>query len=238
MSFLNKTKSFISTITKRDIINFLIIITLFIGLIFSINKCNDTKLEYKNNIEALNDTIRTYQDKNGNLVATKLGFESDMKTLKLLNEDLYNQIKTLKTKKSPVTATYIQGVIENPKQDTIWKVDSFEVASKGFDKRFDFNNKWRSLEGNIFYHNDSAGINITRDQVVFDYTIAMDKSNNIYVRSANPYVKYNQISGFKIPTPKRKRWSLGPAVGFGYNPIQNKASLSVGISLNYGILQW
>lgn len=233
----SKLMSFLKSITKRDIINWILILLLILALAFSVDKCNDTKQEYKNNIKALNDTIRTYQDKNGDLVATTLGFESDLKTLKLLNENLYNQINTLKTKKSVVTATHIEGVIDHESQDTVWIVDSSEVID-GFEREFDFSDNWRSLSGNIYWHADSAGINIEKDQVRFDYTIAIDKSNNIYVKSENPYVSYNQISGFKIPTEKRKKLSLGPAVNFGYDPIQNKPSFSIGISLNYGIFQW
>ena len=65
----------------------------------------------------------------------------------------------------------------------------------------------------------------------------MDKDAKIYMKSTNPYVKYNEISGFTVPKQKQKRWSLGPSVNFGYDPFQGKTSASVGISLNYGIIK-
>ena len=76
---------------KIHVIYILIILLLISFLNVSVNKCSNVSNEYKHNIEALNDTIKYYQDKNGNLVATKLAFESDINTLKFLNEDLYNQ---------------------------------------------------------------------------------------------------------------------------------------------------
>ena len=101
MNIWKKILNVLSSITKKDIIYTLIIVLLIGCLSSAVKQCSDTCFEYKNNIAALNDTIRYYQDKNGNLVATKLAFESDINTLKLLNKDLYNQIKDLKTKLKP-----------------------------------------------------------------------------------------------------------------------------------------
>ena len=152
---------------------------LLIGCLSSaVKQCSDTRFEYKNNIAALNDTIRYYQDKNGNLVATKLAFESDINTLKLLNKDLYNQIKDLKAKGNVTEGTYFAGVIENPKQDTAYIV-THDTISRGFIKDFAFNNEYRTLEGNVSYNNDTVGVNIEKDQVAFDYIVALDDKNNI-----------------------------------------------------------
>ncbi len=223
---------------KTHLIYILIICLLAGALCISINKCSNTSGEYKHNIEALNDTIKYYQDKNGNLVATKLAFESDIKTLKLLNEKLYNQVDSLKLSKNNVTQIiYVDGKIENPKKDTAYVI-KHDTISKGFSKDFKFNNKYRTLEGNVTYVPDSLRFKINKDEINFDYTLAMDKSNRIYVKSTNPYVKYNEISGFTIPKQKTKRWNIGPSVNIGYDPINNKATFSVGGSITYGIFQW
>ena len=66
----------------------------------------------------------------------------------------------------------------------------------------------------------------------------MDKNNKIYIKSDNPYVKYNEISGFTIQKEKKTHWSLGPSINFGYDPINNKPAFSIGASLNYGIIKW
>lgn len=218
---------------------YILIICLLVGFLsVSVNRCSDVSREYKHNLEALNDTIKYYQDKNGNLVATKLAFESDIKTLKLLNEDLYNQIDSMKLNPKTVTQIItIGGEIENPQQDTAYVV-THDTIYKGFTKDFDFNNKYRSLEGNVDYHNDSLGVHITKDVMYFDYTLAMDKDARIYVKSTNPYVKYNEISGFTVPKQKKKRWNIGPAINGGYDIINRNWSVSAGISVTYGLIQW
>ena len=223
---------------KTHVIYILIICLLVGTLSISVDRCSDTSKEYKHNIEALKDTIKYYQDKNGNLVATKLAFESDIKTLKLLNEDLYNQIDSMKLNPSVVTQIIqVGGEIENPEKDTAYIVQH-DTISKGFSKDFDFNDKYRVLEGNVDYHNDSLGIHINKDIIYFDYTVAMDKDARIYVKSTNPYVKYNEITGFTVPKQKRKRWNIGPAVYGGYDPFNKNFSGGIGLSLTYGIIQF
>ena len=237
MSILVKVKNWILSITKKDII-YSLIIALLIGVIsVSVYRCSKIKSEYKNNIEALNDTIHYYKAKNGDLVASKLAFESDIKTLKLLNKNLYNEIDNLKSKAEVMNAVHFDGVVEYEIHDTTYIV-KHDTIINGFTKDFAFNNKYRSLEGNVNYKNDTVGVNINKDEMYFDYTVAIDKKNNIYISSSNPYIKYNEISGFQVPKQKRKRWSLGPSVNFGYDPINNKPSFSIGASVSYGIIQW
>ena len=235
-SLFNQFKNWITSI-KRDLIYGLIIAILIGALSISVDRCSKVNHEYKNNIAALNDTIHYYKAKNGNLVATKLVFESDIKTLKLLNKELYDEIENLKAKSDITNATYFTGVIENEVHDTTYIV-KYDTIQNGFTKDFAFNNEFRKLEGNVNYYNDTVGVKINKDETYFDYTVAMDKKNNIYIESNNPFVKYNQITGFQVPKQKRKRWSIGPSVNFGYDPINNKPSLSIGASLNYGLIQW
>lgn len=224
----------LSSITKKDIIYSLIILLLIACLSSSVKQCSNTRLEYKNNIAAFNDTIRYYKDKNGNLVATKLVFESDIKTLKLLNEDLYNQIKDLKTKYDVTAGTCFSGVIENPQQDTVWVIQQ-DTITNGFTRDFAFNNDYRTLEGNVSYKNDTLGVNISKDQVLFDYIVVLDDKNNIMIKSSNPYVRYNQITGFQLPHEKTKRWSLDAFANFNYSSIDNDRFYDIGISLGYSL---
>ena len=230
-------KDFWATI-KMHVIYIAIIICLLLCLSMAVNKCSSVSGEYKHNIEALNDTIKYYQDKNGNLVATKLAFESDVKTLKELNRNLYDQIDSLKLRPNNVAQIIdIGGEIENPQQDTAYIVLRDTIV-KGFTKSFDFNDKYRTLEGIVNYRNDSLGMHILKDVIYFDYTVAMDKDARVYVKSTNPYVKYNEISGFTVPQQKKKRWNIGPAINFGYDPINKNWALSGGISLTYGLIQF
>lgn len=253
---------------KTHIIYILIICVLLLSLNISISKCSNTSAEYKHNIEALNDTIKYYQDKNGNLVATKLAFESDIKTLKLLNKNLYDQIDSLKLKRNNVSQiVYVGGEIINQPKDTIYRVQ-YDTISRGFTKDFNFNDDYRLLEGNVNYFNDTLGVHINKDIVKFDYTVAIDKDSRIYIKSTNPYVKYNEISGFTLPKEHPKHWSLdafgtynysnvdnfydiglslgyslsrftiGPQIYYEHNLSDHKGTIYIGGSLNLNILQW
>jgi len=220
---------------KTHIVYILIICLLVLFLSVSVNRCSNVSREYRNNIEALTDTIKYYQDKHGNLVATKLAFESDINTLKLLNRNLYDQIDSLKLKKDKVTQIiYVGGQIENPQKDTAYVI-SHDTISRGFSKDFNFNNKYRVLEGNVNYKNDSLGVFINKDIINFDYTVAMDKDNRIYIKSTNPYVKYSEISGFTLPKEKEKHWSLNAFTNFAYEPRFNDRFWDLGLSLDYTI---
>lgn len=224
----------IKSITKKDIIYILVVLFLIGCLSSAVKQCSDTRLEYENNIAALNDTIRYYQDRNGNLVATKLAFESDLKTLKMLNNDLYNQIKDLKAKGNVTSGTWFSGVIENPSRDTTWVVQH-DTISKGFKKDFAFNNDYRILEGNVSYQNDTVGVNISKDQVIFDYVVVLDDKNNIMIKSSNPYVKYKEITGFQLPKERIKHWSLNAFGKFGWNPSDKDRYYDIGLSVDYSI---
>ena len=221
---------------RSHIIYVLIICILVCFLCMSINRCSNVSGEYKHNIEALTDTIKYYQDKNGNLVATKLAFESDIKTLKLLNKDLYNQIDSLKLKKDKVKEVIIiKGEVDNGQKDSSYTI-KHDTIVKGFDKDFNFNNKYRVLEGNVNYQNDKLHISINKDITYFDYTIAMDKDSKLYIKSTNPYVQYNEITGFTLPTVKKKKTALviGPSVGYDYSINEKKFSPTIGINVTWG----
>ena len=237
MHKMKKIIDYLTKITVRDLVYIGIIAALCFVLSISVSKCTSIRHEYHNNIKALNDTIHYLKDKNGNLVATKLAFESDVKMLKQLNEKLYNEIDDLKLKGDIANVVYVDNYIDYPVHDTTYVVE-YDTLYRGFEKDFSFNNDYRILEGNVKYHDDSLNVNINKDQVFFDYTVAMDKKNNIYIKSTNPYIKYTEISGFTVPRQRKKHWSLGPAVSVGYDPIQNKPSVNLGVSFNYGIVQW
>ena len=236
MEFLwEKIKSFIMKITLKDIIYGIIILLLIGALSSSVSQCSSIKHQYKNNIAALNDTIHYYKAENGQLVAKKLAFETDIKDLEMLNKDLFEELENLNAKYELVSGTHFGGVVEYEVHDTIMN---------GFSHDFAFNNEFRKLEGNVNYKNDTVGVKINKDEMYFDYTVAMDKKNNIYITSKNPYVKYNEMTGFQVPKQKRKRWSLGPSVQVGYGAVLHDGkvigapNVSVGVSLNYGLIQF
>ena len=220
---------------KERIIYIATIVILFIALSLSVNKCSDYKHEYNSYIAVTNDTIHTYKDRYNRLIATTLAYEANIKDLKLLNNDLYNEISTLKSK--PVTATHITTTITHEIHDTTYIIKSSDMV-QGITERFDYSNPYRTLSGTISYHPDTLEMKIDSDKVYVDFTVAMDKKNRIHVVSNNPYVQYNEITGFTLPKTKQKRWSIGPFIGASVDVTNGKFSPAVGVGISYGIIRF
>jgi hypothetical protein len=216
---------------KWSLIYITVIVCLCIICVKQIN--NHIYQEKKNliNIVALTDSIKYYQSKNNELVAVKTALELSFNELKVANEELYNKLQSIKVN-NPEAAIDISTTIIHELHDTIW-----EIKTDSITKSFDFSNQYRELSGNVTKNSSTIGINFTKDIVNFDYTIAI-KDNKIYLSSTNPYVKYNSISGYTIPKQKTKKWSIGPTISFGYDPIHNKFAPMVGVSITYGLIQW
>lgn len=202
--------------------------------VFAIKRCSANKEQNNNNIIALTDSIHYYKTKNGELVASKVLLEGDLSTLKLANDSLYTVIKNMGVK-DPSSIVYITSVIENTQNDTIWTTDTI-IPNFNITKNFAFNDKYRTLEGNVFANDTTIGLNITKDQTYVDYLLAVE-DNMVKVKSSNPYVKFNEISGIAIPNQKHKAWGLtiGPAIYGGINPINGKTNWGVGVSVVYGL---
>lgn len=223
---------------KERLIYIATIVILIIALSLSVNKCTSINHEYNRNIATLHDSIHYYKSKQGQLVATTKLYETNIKNLKYLNDSLYNTIKSLKAK-NITQATQFSGQIINETHDTVYIIKNaatgiVEIAPVDFN----FSNQYRLLEGRISANRDSLYLNIDKDIVNFDYTVALDKKNNIHITSTNPYVKYNSISGFTLPKQKQKRWSIGPTVGVGVDVTNGKISPQVGIGISYGIIKF
>lgn len=226
----------LKNVNWEKIIGIVLIIVLIISLVFSVRQCNMNNTKYENNIKALKDTITYYITKSGNTVAEKQAFIVDnSKEIKKLSEDLYNALKEMKIQNSTIAAMQFSGEIDNGKKDTIYEI-KHDTIQNGFIKDFSFSDKYRELTGKVTYIPDTLAVDITNDKMFFDYTVAIDKKNRIKIMSDNPYIKYNEISGFTIQQNKQKRFGIGPTVGYGYNFGNNKFSPYIGVGLSYNLI--
>lgn len=222
-----------SHIHLKDLIYWIIIGLLIISLSGSIKSCRSTSDRYENNIHALTDSIAYYQSQNGSLIASKTAFESNIKELKIVNGELYSELQDMKIKLKNVShASHIEGAIDFGQRDTVCIV-KIDTINHSFIQPFDFSNKWRTLNGIVSLNHDSLSMSIDNDKIFFDYTIAIDKDNKLYVKSNNPYVMYNELSGFTIPKQKKKHFSVGPGITIGYDPFLNKKTFSIGVNVSW-----
>jgi len=233
----------IKTYIKKYLIRILVILgfLLMIGIIFDVIKsCQDYKDRNNNNVVALTDSIKYYKTKYGEVYVSKTLLEGDLNTLKIVNDSLYNTIKDMKLNK-PTTIVYIDNTIDNSAKDTSWTIPQIpsqidSVFYPMITKKFDFNNKYRELEGKVTIKDSTMNLNIEKDKVFLDYTLAVE-NNKVYVKSNNPYVQYNKIQGIELPKPK-KRWTtvvIGPSISYGYDFNGKCFGPSINLSLTYGL---
>ena len=136
-------------------------------------------------------------------------------------------------RKNAQLAAQIDVLVENPARDTIWKYDSVLVV-QSLVQPFQFNDKWRNLSGNITLENNTMGLNITEDQVFFNYTIAVE-DGLIYLMSDNPYVQYNRITAVQETQKKPKRWNIGFQLGLGFQYGLFHETVDIGPYLGLGV---
>lgn len=218
---------------KTHLIYVAIIIVLLFMLSISVRSCQENKQLYGDNVTALIDSVSYYKAKNGELVASKSLLEGDMSLLEKTNSELANELNSMKVKNPEQVVKIVTKYIKAP-SDTVWVIDSTNV---NITKQFDFTDDYRSLTGDVYLKNNMLGLNISKDEVYTNYTLAI-KDNKAYITTNNPYIKILDIQGITIPTPKTKHFYLGPSINFGYDPIQNKPSFNIGVSIGYGLFSW
>lgn len=229
---MDKLIEFLKSIKIHLIYTAIIILLLFL-LGVSVKSCQENKQSCNNNITALTDSISYYKSKNGELVASKTLLEGEFSLLEKTNSKLADELKSMKVTDPEQVVKIVTKYVQLP-SDTVWVVDSTDI---NITKQFDFTDKYRSLAGNIYLKNDMLGLNINKDEVYANYTLAI-KDNKAYVTSDNPYIKISDIQGITLPTPKTKHFYLGPSINFGYDPIQKKPTFNIGVSVGYGLFSW
>ena len=220
---------------KRILIEVFSVVAFFIFITLSINKCTYYKNINDKNIIALTDSVKYYKGKYGNEVAKKTMIETDCKNLQIINDSLYRMIQSMQVKKPDIVIGGSTS-IDNGKHDTVWVPTVTEITSKNIYRKFDFSNQYRELTGNVSYTNDTLGLYIEKDIMQFKYALAV-KDNVVYMTSDNPYVKFNSITGLKIPKQKKeKKFGIGPSVFGGYS---NKGFVyGIGIGLQYNFISF
>lgn len=224
---------------KKDIIYIALIIVMVCWAITSMRSCtnqvNENKL-LEHNIEALSSEAELYKGKNGELIYQQQILIGDMNTLKIANENLYKRIKSMEVKNAE-QALRIEGLIRNPQRDTVWQINTDTIyidRSLNISRRFDFSDKWRTLNGNVFLADGNLGLNIDNDLIKFDYT-AVFNDGQLYITSDNPYVQYNNITGIQVPKQRKKRWNLGIYGGFGVHYDISSKRFGYGPQIGAGI---
>ena len=246
-----------------------LILILALIVIIMMRACSNSSSEentLRQNIFALNDSIRSYKDKTGQLVYEKGSLISENGDLKSLNKDLYNEVKDLKDKPLVAIKTVFKVKHDTVKipiiiNDPIYLNDGSvkRDLNWNYEKTFSKNN-YRKLSGKFSLTIDSLknlytdSMHITTDEIGMSFTTGLTENGDyleIFVKSPYPGFKPLEMSGSLIDPKKSevlqkyfkpKKWSLGIYGGYGvyFNPksfdIGNGVQLGVGVQ--YNILQW
>ncbi len=199
----------------ENIKNILIIALLIIGIILSISYCStkhssdkkDEKIQENYNVlRVLTDSVKTYKDKNGELVSFKNSFQNDMKTLKenyeLMSSNqkaLYNE---LKDNKKVITAMRAE---LNVKIDSLSNKDHYTISDDS--TSITFSDSTKDLKYDITVKGitvsdhpelDINNLELPNNQII-THEWASDGGVKINIKNSNPYFKVNDVDGYVIP---------------------------------------
>lgn len=251
--------------------NIFLIVCLFLMFLFYLLKQNSNVSNVhslKQNIFALNDSIRFYKTKNNELVYKKGALIIENESLKSLNKYLYEDIKDLKDKPLVAIKTDIKII-----QDTISVFTSSndkknpdgsleKILKWEFEKHFDKNN-YRKFSANSKIIVDTLhnllidSLHITKDEIGLSLVTGFTENGDyleIFVKSNYPNFVPTRIDGALIEPKKseilkkyfpNKKWNLGIYGGYGIcinpqetNPLYISRGLQLGIGVGYSIFQW
>lgn len=201
-------------------------------------------LQAANNILALQDTVRTEKTKSGETQFVKNALITDLRNLKDMNIDLYNEVKNQR-KAIFYISKLTASIMDTLKRQSSGDVASFDPGTGADQITWNFDTigaDWsRKLNGKSLFtvKLDSTGkYTITPKFSVLDnfnqtmkITTGIQESNThpgmpeIFIRSSYPGMTFTDIQGAIVnpeelkkflPSPKPKHFSFGPYIGLGY----------------------
>jgi hypothetical protein len=242
-------------------------IALVVLLVFMFRSCGEnTNLEifkYEQNIAALKDSIRTYENKNGELVSEKTALITEKEGLKKYNDELSKEVKNLKDNPIIVKKVSVEIIHDtiyvDPEIDSsgiVYNADSSikVVPFKWSDStKYDKNN-FRNIGGKYIVSVDTNMDVWSRDFVIINDEIGMsfttgiteneDDRVEIFVKSDYPNFKAVKIDGALFDPRESKvikkffppkRWGVGVFGGYGIYIDPSNFRAGTGITFGVGV---
>lgn len=220
-------------------------------------------VKYEQNIAALQDSVRTYETKNGDLVYEKSALLVTSNELEKFNEELAAEVKELKD--NPIVITkFVTKIVH----DTLWlepdiDTDNITWNADSTIKLIPFTwsdsteyapNNYRNIAGQYIIQVDTSlnvatqSFAITTDELGLSFTTGITENKDglleIFVKSPYPGFKPTEIDGALIDPSESdviknffppKRWAISPYVGYGLYVDPGKATVGTGVQLGIGI---
>ncbi len=254
----------VSTKKQRNVL-VIVLLILVLGIGIGFNRYSSLKNELmfaEQNNKALADSVRTSQNKLGEIEYSKNILITEKNNLENLNSDLAEELKKEKGKVNEIIK-----LVSTIKRDTTYLTNTlieYPDGEKGLewsnDTIYSENNE-RHLSGISKFALDSNGniipleTIITNDYIKFDMVTGLrEKDGNIeiFVRSGFPGFENIELDGaiidpHKHPVMKKftqpKRWGIGPyaGIGLGINTVPNPNigfGFSFGIGIQYSLIRF
>ena len=219
--------------------------------------------KYEQNIAALNDSVRTYKAKNGDLVYEKLALIADKKELGKYNKDLKAELQYLKD--NPLVMIKYETIIVHDTvripvyinvEDITWNEDStikYVPAKWSRDTTFSPNN-YRRLGGEFTVMVDTAmntavqDFLVTKDELGMSFKTGLTENSDdqveIFIESKYPGFTPTAIDGALFDPRESevikkffppKRWGVGVYGGYGFYFDPSKMTVGSGLQLGIGV---
>ena len=228
------------------------------------DKIEDLKVELKqvevvadrnyNNLVASQDSIKTYIDKNDNLVSQIKSFEFDINDSNLKNKTLLKKYSSVLNENKKIkgintlisTELSIKDSIINSQSNIVQDSTSITINFND-EKKWDTYN-WRTFNGQLKLIKNESKYSILNSKFNFNQGISLktsivNENGRNVLRITTPYdrIKFTDIENINLVNDKLnpvlqrpKNWSIGIGVQYGIN-INTDQFVSNGISVGIGV---
>lgn len=225
----------------------LIILAFYSGMRCSSGSIDKSSIEFAN---ALNDTLRTYRNKDSVQTATILSLRtekvvslSDLKTMDLELLRLKEVVKEYEHKLAPGSSvTNVSSVTSvKGKQPTVVTVhDTIKLSMDSLYQvyptyRSELKDKW--LDVSVISQPDTTFYDI---KITNEYSVILGKDKRGHfadVTNYNPYTSVTKLRSYQVKMPPRKNFSIGIGVGYGLDKSL-KPTPYIGIGVHYNIINF
>lgn len=217
------------------------VLVLLVLVGFMANKLGKTNRTV-DQLKAINkeqqDTVVTYKNKYGELVAQKSAVDADLKLLRTTYTDDFSWIKQhLGVQEKAVKGIF--KVVTSSSYTGGGILDTLLVEQDIITLGFQEHSPWHDLTANIVLKPFSGPkLNYTfetRDSVTL---VPYKQGKDIFVKgiNANPYSKIAGLQGILVSkAPRRRPWGIGPSIQIGYD---SQIRITPGISIQYSLIRF
>lgn len=236
--------NFKSNFISSKFIFLIIFAVLFICLTVSVSRCNSYKKQYMNSYREYRDSVALYVNRFNESYAMNNAYIADIAAIKRENEELYNEIKSLKD--NPVIVTKIKTKYVF---DTVYIEPEFvsDTITGDFFANLSYNDEWNNFSGRFVGNMYSGNSIFSIDKMELNCSLTTDlieKDGRLYfvTKTDNPYLRINNIDGYLVSPEKSKMlrkqfdrpWGVSVGVGCTATVYNSSILLVPGVQLTLG----